>query len=205
MTSTSNSRGHWSRALLLLMLLGCVAIGISKTVGTRAEQPPLDPLSTLIQPVVFRPGNADLLSGGTGWINTAAPIRLTDLHGKIVLLDFWTYCCINCHHILPDLAYLEEKYKNELVVIGVHTGKFEAEKDSDNIRKKVREYQIKHPVINDADQVLWTRFGVMSWPTVVLIDARGEIVGKLPGEGHRKQLDTVIGNLIRKQANGACN
>src|SRR4051794_22402139 len=67
------------------------------------------------------------LEGGTAWINTAGPIHLEDLRGKVVLLDFWTFCCINCHHVLPDLAKLEQKYKNQLVVIGVHTAKFPAE------------------------------------------------------------------------------
>src|SRR5262245_5497213 len=95
------------------------------------------------------------LEGGVDWINTAGPIHLSDLRGKVVLLDFWTYCCINCHHILPDLEYLEKKYPDELVVIGVHTAKFDAEKETDNIRKKVAEYRIKHPVVNDANQVLW--------------------------------------------------
>src|SRR5262245_7934682 len=107
----------------------------------------------------------DLLAGGVDWINVSGPIHLSDLRGKVVLLDFWTYCCINCHHVLPDLAYLEEKYKDALVVIGVHTAKFDAEKETENIRKKVREYQIKHPVVNDADQIIWRRYGVQSWPT----------------------------------------
>jgi DNA-binding beta-propeller fold protein YncE/cytochrome oxidase Cu insertion factor (SCO1/SenC/PrrC family) len=136
------------------------------------------------------------LEGGVEWINVAGPIHLEDLRGKIVLLDFWTYCCINCHHILPDLEYLEKKYPNELVVIGVHSGKFDAEKDTDNIRKKVAEYRIKHPVVNDANQVLWQRFGVNSWPTLVLIDANGRYRGAVSGEGHREQLDRVIGHLV---------
>ena len=114
------------------------------------------------------------LEGGVGWINSG-PIDLRQLKGKIVLLDFWTYCCINCHHVLPDLAKLEEKYTNELVVIGVHSAKFDAEKDTENIRRKVAEYRIKHPVVNDADQVIWDRFGVESWPTLVLIDPDGEL------------------------------
>ena len=76
------------------------------------------------------------LRGGVDWINSG-PIALSELRGKIVLLDFWTFCCINCHHILPDLAKLEEKYKNELVVIGVHSAKFDAERDTENIRRKV--------------------------------------------------------------------
>ena len=89
------------------------------------------------------------------------------------LLDFWTFCCINCHHILPDLAKLEEKYKDELVVIGVHSAKFEAERDTENIRRKVAEYRIKHPVVNDANMTIWKHFGVTSWPTLVLIDPDG--------------------------------
>ena len=143
------------------------------------------------------------LEGGVDWINTSGPIHLRDLRGKVVLLDFWTYCCINCHHILPDLEYLEKKYPNELVVIGVHTAKFDAEKETDNIRKKVAEYRIKHPVVNDANQVLWNRFGVSSWPTLVLIDARGRYVASAAGEGHREGLDRVIGQLVaeHKQRN----
>ena len=136
------------------------------------------------------------LEGGVDWINTAGPIHLQDLRGKIVLLDFWTYCCINCHHVLPDLEFLEQKYPNELVVIGVHTAKFDAEKVTDNIRKKVAEYRIKHPVINDANQTLWNRFGVSSWPTIVLIDAAGNYVGAAPGEGNRELLDQVISKKI---------
>ncbi len=135
------------------------------------------------------------LAGGVGWINSG-PITLTELRGKIVLLDFWTYCCINCHHVLPDLHRLEEKYKDELVVIGVHTAKFPAEQDTENIRRKVAEYRIKHPVINDARQVIWNRFGVQSWPTLVLIDPNGQYVGSLSGEGHYEQLDRAIGKLV---------
>src|SRR5262245_45949373 len=86
---------------------------------------------------------ANALEGGVAWLNTRSPIHLEDLRGKVVVLDFWTYCCINCHHILPTLAKLEQKYPNQVVVIGVHTAKFDAEKDTDNIRKKVAEYGIK--------------------------------------------------------------
>ncbi len=140
-------------------------------------------------------GGVPSLKGGVGWINSG-PIDLHQLKGKIVLLDFWTFCCINCHHVLPDLARLEEKYKNELVVIGIHTAKFDAEKDTENIRRKVREYRIKHPVLNDANQVVWNRFGVTSWPTLVLIDANGHYQGSISGEGHYDVLDQAIGKLV---------
>ncbi len=140
----------------------------------------------------------DALDGGRDWINTRSPIHLDDLRGKIVLLDFWTFCCINCHHVLPDLAKLEQKYAGQLVVIGVHTAKFEAEKDTENIRKKVAEYGIKHPVINDADQTLWNKFEINSWPTLVLIDPRGRLVAKVPGEGHFQAFDRAIGQLVQE-------
>ena len=116
------------------------------------------------------------LEGGVGWINSG-PIHLSELKGKIVLLDFWTYCCINCHHVLPTLARLEAKYKNELVIIGVHSGKFDAERNTENIRRKVAEYRIKHPVVNDANMVIWERFQVSSWPTLVLITPDGKFAG----------------------------
>jgi thiol-disulfide isomerase/thioredoxin len=134
------------------------------------------------------------LDGAVGWINSG-PIDLESLKGKIVLLDFWTYCCINCHHILPDLEKLEKKYGKELVVIGVHSGKFDAERNTENIRKKVAEYRIKHPVANDAEMRIWERFGVSGWPTLALIDPDGNFVGARSGEGHYALFDKVIGQL----------
>src|SRR3954471_3241779 len=204
---------------LVLWLCGLIVASVSVGAGAgaglfdgaaRAEGPRRGGSPTrggvIVEPTAFQQVRGPSLEGGYGWLNTAGPIRLEELRGKVVLLDFWTYCCINCHHVLPDLAYLEEKYKNALVVIGVHTAKFDAERDTDNIRKKVREYQIKHPVINDAHQVLWERFGVNSWPTLVLLDAKGEYVGSIMGEGHFAVLDRVIGQLVQKhRAKGELN
>jgi len=153
----------------------------------------------------YRQGWTPSLKGGVGWINSG-PISLDELRGKLVLLDFWTYCCINCMHILPDLAKLEEKYKNELVVIGVHSAKFDAERDTENIRRKVGEYRIKHPVVNDANMVIWKHFGVDSWPTLVLIDANGMHFGRVWGEGNYDVLDRAIGRLVEQhKARGELN
>ena len=132
------------------------------------------------------------LSGGLGWINTAGPIELADLKGKFVVLDFWTYCCINCMHILPELKKLEQAYPNELVVIGVHSAKFDGEVDSQNIRDAVQRYDIEHPVVNDARHAIWDRFGVQSWPTVLLIDPEGNAVWMTGGEVEFKTLDAVV-------------
>jgi thiol-disulfide isomerase/thioredoxin/DNA-binding beta-propeller fold protein YncE len=137
------------------------------------------------------------LDGGVGWLNTAAPIHLKDLRGKIVLLDFWTFCCINCIHTLPDLAKLEKKYANELVVIGVHSAKFDNEKNSESIRKAISRYEIAHPVVNDADMEIWKAYGVRSWPSLYLIDPEGNFVGRGSGEGLYDALDAAIGKLVR--------
>jgi thiol-disulfide isomerase/thioredoxin len=106
---------------------------------------------------------------GMQWLNTATPLRLADLRGKIVLLDFWTYCCINCMHIIPELTALERKYPNELVVIGVHSAKFHNEGDSENIRQAILRYEIQHPVVNDRDFRIWRSYAVRAWPTLMVI------------------------------------
>ena len=136
------------------------------------------------------------LEGGVEWLNSAGPISLKDLRGKVVLIDFWTFCCINCMHVLPDLAYLEKKYPNELVVVGVHSAKFDNEKETGNIRKAILRYEIEHPVVNDANMTIWQKFGVNSWPTVVLLDPEGRYCGHVSGEGNRELLEQVIDKLI---------
>ncbi len=132
---------------------------------------------------------APALDGGIEWINTAAPIDLKRLRGKFVLLDFWTYCCINCMHILPELKKLEHAYPNELVVIGVHSAKFATEQDSKNIKEAVLRYEIEHPVVNDAQHRIWDAFQVQSWPTLIVIDPEGNIVAGHSGEIDFESLD----------------
>ena len=130
----------------------------------------------LDQIFAHRTRRAPSLDGGLGWINSAGPVDLKDLRGKFVLIDFWAYCCINCMHELPELKTLERAYPNDLVVVGVHSAKFEAEKDSQNITDAVLRYEIEHPVVNDARQLIWNRYDVTVWPTIVLIDPEGYIV-----------------------------
>lgn len=136
------------------------------------------------------------LVGGTAWLNISKPLTLADLKGKVVLLDFWTYCCINCMHIIPDLKKLEAKYPRELVVIGVHSAKFENERDAENIRQAILRYEIEHPVVNDSNFTIWQAYGARAWPTLVLIDPEGYIVGSASGEGHYEVLDKLIGQLV---------
>lgn len=136
------------------------------------------------------------LTGDRGWLNTDKPLSLAGLKGKVVLLDFWTYGCINCMHIIPDLKKLEKKYPKELVVIGVHSAKFENEKDTENIRRIILRYEIEHPIVNDADFRIWNAYAVNAWPTRYLIDPAGYVIGKLSGEGGYEALDKVIGDTI---------
>ena len=139
------------------------------------------------------------LSGGVAWLNTAGPISLKqDLKGKVVILDFWTLCCINCIHTLPDLAKLEKKYPNELVIIGVHSPKFENEKETKSIRKAILRYEIKHPVVNDANQKIWDAYGANSWPTLAVIDPEGNYIGSTSGEGNFELLDGIVSKLIKE-------
>ncbi len=133
---------------------------------------------------------------GMQWLNTDTPLSLAALRGKVVLLDFWTYCCINCMHIIPDLTYLEHTYPNELVVIGVHSAKFTNERDSDNIRQAILRYEIQHPVVNDNEFRIWQSYAVRAWPTMMVIRPDGYVLGYLSGEGNREILVRVIDDLI---------
>ncbi len=126
------------------------------------------------------------------WVNVEKPLELNDLRGKFVLLDFWTYCCINCMHVLPELKKLEKAYPDELVVIGVHSAKFEGERDTKNIREAVARYEIEHPVVNDPQLVLWRRLGVRAWPTLVLIDPEGYAVWGNSGETTFEKVEKVL-------------
>ncbi len=161
--------------------------------GNAGESPQKESESASPFPQRF---DAPSLDGGHGWLNTKKPLNWKDLRGKVVLIDFWTYCCINCMHVLPDLEFLEKKYANQLVVIGVHSAKFDNEKQTDAIRSAIVRYGIKHPVINDSEMTVWRKFGVHSWPTLVVVDPEGKYIGYLSGEGNRERLDLVIAKLI---------
>lgn len=133
---------------------------------------------------------------GLDWLNIDKPLSLADLHGKVVLLDFWTYGCINCMHIIPDLKKLEEKYADELVVIGVHSAKFENEGDTENIRNVILRYELEHPVVNDNQFQIWSEYGARAWPTLVLIDPDGNVLGFHAGEGIYDIFDQVIAGMV---------
>ncbi len=136
------------------------------------------------------------LSGAKSWLNTDKPLSIAGLKGKVVLLDFWTYGCINCIHIIPDLKRLEAKYPNNLVVIGVHSAKFTNEGDTENIRNIVLRYGLEHPIANDSDFKIWEQYAVNAYPTQVIIDPAGYVIGTAVGEGYAEGVDKIIGATV---------
>ncbi|KAF5302637.1 hypothetical protein FQR65_LT08478 [Abscondita terminalis] len=136
---------------------------------------------------------------GLEWFNVSEPLSFSShLKGKLVLLDFFTYCCINCMHILPDLKDLENDFSVEdgLVVVGVHSAKFENEKLSKNIMAAVQRYNITHPVVNDHDSVMWKNCEVCCWPTLLLLGPNANPIVMLMGEGHKDVLQLTIRNAL---------
>ncbi len=137
------------------------------------------------------------LPEGFSWLNTDRPLSLEALKGQVVILDFWTYCCINCMHTLSDLEWIEKKYRSEpVVVIGVHSAKFYNEQEVENIKEAIGRYEISHPVIVDKGMAIWQSYNVNGWPTLVVIDPKGHVIYHEPGEGQRQYLDDVISVLI---------
>ena len=130
---------------------------------------------------------------GQDWFHSPPLTFGKQLAGKITVLDFWTYCCINCIHILPDLAELEERYAGYPVAfVGVHSAKFDNEKVSENIRDAVLRYEIAHPVVNDDTMHMWQRIGVRSWPSMAVVGPKGNLMLMVSGEGNKELIDACI-------------
>lgn len=136
------------------------------------------------------------LTGATSWVNTKKPVSLNDLRGKIVLLDFSTYSCVNCIHVMPFIKSIERKYGDAVQVITIHSGKYANEKTDSYIRFGIDKYNIDHPVANDADAKLWVAYGAKAWPTMVLINPAGKIVGESSGDSKVGILDKAIRMLV---------
>src|SRR5438067_9115081 len=178
---------------LWLILILSPAVGVGQASKVRASREGLE-MATQDGDRIRAPE----LTGARGWLNTDKPLALSALKGKVVLLDFWTYGCINCMHIIPDLKKLERKYANQLVVIGVHSAKFANERETENIRRIILRYEIEHPVINDADFKIWNAYAVRAWPTQWLIDPAGYLIGRAEGEGNYEALDQLIGKTVEE-------
>ena len=133
---------------------------------------------------------------GRGWLNTGGrDLQLADFRGRWLLLDFWTFCCINCLHVLDELRPLEKKYDGELVVVGVHSPKFVHEADPEALAAAIERYEVAHPVLDDPELETWQAYTARAWPTLVLVDPEGYVVAQYAGEGHEHAIDALVAEL----------
>ncbi|AJT65881.2 hypothetical protein T261_4227 [Streptomyces lydicus] len=136
------------------------------------------------------------LIGKGGWLNTGGnKLTLSDLRGRIVILDFWTFCCVNCLHVLDELRELEERHRDTVVIIGVHSPKFVHEAEHQAVVDAVERYGVEHPVLDDPELATWKQYAVRAWPTLVVIDPEGYVVAQHAGEGHAHALEKLVEEL----------
>ncbi|MGW1132254.1 thioredoxin-like domain-containing protein [Streptomyces griseoluteus] len=136
------------------------------------------------------------LVGKGGWLNTGdQQYTLADLRGRIVILDFWTFCCINCLHVLDELRELEERHRDTVVVVGVHSPKFVHEAEHQAVVDAVERYGVEHPVLDDPELATWKQYAVRAWPTLVVIDPEGYVVAQHAGEGHVHAIERLVAEL----------
>lgn len=140
---------------------------------------------------------APRLTGAGGWINAGPDgTSLQALRGRIVLLDFWTFCCVNCLHVIDELRPLEDRYADVLTVIGVHSPKFEREREHAAVVAAVERYGVQHPVLDDPGLVTWQQYAARAWPTLCVVDPEGYLVATMTGEGHAAGLARLVDELV---------
>ncbi|MEZ7006665.1 NHL domain-containing thioredoxin family protein [Streptomyces sp. AD55] len=133
---------------------------------------------------------------GRSWINTGGKeLSLVGLRGRIVVLDFWTFCCVNCLHVLDELRELEEKHRDTVVIVGVHSPKFAHEAEHRAVVDAVERYGVEHPVLDDPELATWKQYAVRAWPTLVVIDPEGRVVAQHAGEGHAHAIEKLVAEL----------
>ncbi|GGW96829.1 NHL domain-containing thioredoxin family protein [Streptomyces chryseus] len=136
------------------------------------------------------------LIGKGGWLNTGGKdLSLADLRGRVVIVDFWTFCCVNCLHVLDELRELEEKHRDTVVIIGVHSPKFVHEAEHQAVVDAVERYGVHHPVLDDPELATWKQYAVRAWPTLVVIDPEGYVVAQHAGEGHAHAIEKLVEEL----------
>ncbi|MGW7485383.1 NHL domain-containing thioredoxin family protein [Streptomyces sp. NPDC054786] len=141
------------------------------------------------------------LIGKGGWLNTGnKDLTLADLRGRIVVLDFWTFCCVNCLHVLDELRELEERHRDTVVIVGVHSPKFVHEAEHQAVVDAVERYGVEHPVLDDPELATWKQYAVRAWPTLVVIDPEGYVVAQHAGEGHAHAIEKLVEELEAEHA-----
>src|SRR5208282_3828852 len=179
-----------------LLLTAVLASAIGAPIGASAEDKNIvqSPMPTVIQLPVE--GEFPSLEGATGWLNST-PLSSNSLRGKVVLIDFWTYTCINWLRTLPYVRAWAAKYKDQgLVVIGVHTPEFAFERNVDNVRRAARDMRVGYPIALDSDYAVWRAFDNEYWPALYFVDAQGHIRHHQFGEGYYEQSERIIQQLL---------
>jgi thiol-disulfide isomerase/thioredoxin len=133
---------------------------------------------------------------GQTWFNVSHPLTMTELRGKVVVLDFWTLGCINCQHIVPDLHRLQSEFGDAVAVIGVHSGKYDNEHTDESVREATIRLQLGHPVVNDPDFVIWNSYSASAWPTIIVVDPTGQIAGVHEGEGVYDAVEPAVKQIV---------
>ncbi|BDG05051.1 redoxin domain-containing protein [Anaeromyxobacter oryzae] len=181
-----------AQGLLVGVLVASAAglIGSSGREETRVQPTPSEAVQLPVE------GDLPSLEGATLWLNSE-PLTPTNLRGKVVLVEFWTYTCINWRRQLPYVRAWAEKYKNSgLVVIGVHTPEYEFEKNVDNVRREAKEMRVDYPIAVDSDGAIWRAFQNQYWPALYFVDSRGHIRHRYFGEGDYARSELILRQLL---------
>jgi thiol-disulfide isomerase/thioredoxin len=179
-----------------LLLAALLISAIGAPIQTLAEEKTMVQQMTPARAPLPIEGDLPSLGGATGWLNSP-PLTAAGLRGKVVLVDFWTYTCINWLRTEPYVRAWAEKYKNQgLVVIGVHTPEFAFEHEVDNVRRAVKDMRVDYPVAIDSDYAIWNAFKNEYWPALYLVDAQGHIRHHYFGEGNYEQSERIIQQLL---------
>jgi DNA-binding beta-propeller fold protein YncE len=182
-------------AALMVLVVACDGGSDHQGNSPGNEGPPAATSPTPAKSWAGKDPAPDFPSGLT-WFNVRQPLTMLALRGKVVILDFWTQGCINCQHIIPDLKQLEEEFGDALAVVGVHSGKYSNEHEDESVREAIGKYGLAHPVVNDPDFAVWNIYGVSAWPTLVLIDPAGNLVGLHAGEGVYPLFRPIVQSLV---------
>ncbi|MDI1262880.1 MAG: thioredoxin family protein [bacterium] len=180
------SRALAAAAVLALSLAGAATAFSGDT--TRPAEAPI--VVAAVQ------GTAPEFVGLGNWFNSA-PLKLADLRGKVVLVDFWTYGCVNCVNTLPHVTALHEKYRDRgLVIVGIHTPEFPFERSATNVQTALKRHGITYPVAQDNDSKTWNAWRNRYWPAQYIVDQNGKIVFQHDGEGQYEEIDRTVGRLL---------
>jgi thiol-disulfide isomerase/thioredoxin len=185
------------RLLAVSALVAALGLGGAVIPGLCTEaDTPARPLSTLAAMTAGQTETAPEFVGINKWFNSQ-PLKLADLRGKVVLVDFWTYGCVNCVNTLPHVTQLYSKYRDRgLVVVGVHTPEFPFEHSASNVQAALKRHGIVYPVAQDNDSQTWNAYHNQYWPAQYIIDQNGKVVFQHAGEGQYEEIDRTIARLL---------